>query len=60
MAFTGDGLNDSVALAYADVSISFGKGSEIARETVDVVLMDNNLTSFVEAISIARETEQVI
>ncbi len=60
VAFTGDGLNDSVALAYADVSISFGDGSEVARETADVVLMDNNLTSFVEAIAIARQTQQVI
>ncbi|MDJ0734967.1 MAG: heavy metal translocating P-type ATPase [Nostocaceae cyanobacterium] len=60
VAFTGDGLNDSVALAYADVSISFGNGSEIARETADVVLMDNDLTSFIEAIAIARETKQVI
>ncbi len=60
VAFTGDGLNDSVALAYADVSISFGDGSEVARETADVVLMDNNLTSFVEAIAIARQTKEVI
>jgi Cu2+-exporting ATPase len=60
VAFTGDGLNDSVALAYADVSISFGDGSEVARETADVVLMNNNLTSFVEAIAIAKQTKQVI
>lgn len=60
VAFTGDGLNDSVALSYADVSISFGGGSEVARETADVVLMDNNLTSFVEAIAIARQTKAVI
>ncbi|BAU07780.1 heavy metal translocating P-type ATPase [Fischerella sp. NIES-3754] len=60
VAFTGDGLNDSVALSYADVSISFGGGSEVARETADVVLMDNNLTNFVEAIAIARQTKAVI
>jgi len=60
VAFTGDGLNDSVAFSYADVSISFGGGSEVARETADVVLMDNNLTSFVEAIAIARQTKAVI
>ncbi len=60
VAFTGDGLNDSVALSYADVSISFGDGSEVARETADVVLMDNNLTSFLEAIAIARQTKAVI
>jgi P-type Cu2+ transporter len=60
VAFTGDGLNDSVALSYADVSISFGGGSEVARETADVVLMDDNLTSFLEAIAIARQTKAVI
>ncbi|MFM2062388.1 MAG: hypothetical protein RLZZ507_2058 [Cyanobacteriota bacterium] len=60
VGYTGDGLNDSAALAYADAAISFGDGSEIARETADVVLMNNNLTSFVDAIAIARETKSVI
>lgn len=60
VAFTGDGLNDSVALAYADVSISFGNGSEVARETADVVLMNNDLFSLLEAIAIAKETMQII
>ncbi|BAZ37748.1 Cd/Co/Hg/Pb/Zn-translocating P-type ATPase [Calothrix sp. NIES-4101] len=60
VGYTGDGLNDSAALAYADAAISFGDGSEIARETADVVLMNNNLTSFVDAIAIARQTKAVI
>jgi P-type Cu2+ transporter len=60
VAFTGDGLNDSIALAYADVAISFGGGSEVARETADVVLMDDNLSSFLEAMAIARQTQAVI
>jgi Cu2+-exporting ATPase len=60
VAFTGDGLNDSIALAYADVAISFGGGSEVARETADVILMDDDLSSFVEAIAIARETKALI
>ncbi|MEB3312190.1 MAG: heavy metal translocating P-type ATPase [Snowella sp.] len=60
VAFVGDGLNDSVALAYADVSISFADGSDIARETADVVLMNNHLTSILEAIAIAKETQALI
>lgn len=60
VGYTGDGVNDSAALAYADVSISFANGSEVARETADVVLMDNDLTSLIEAMKIAQETKQVI
>ena len=56
----GDGLNDSVALAYADVSVSFEDGSEVARETADVVLINNNLTSLLEAIAISQETQRLI
>ncbi len=60
VAFVGDGLNDSVALAYADVSISFENGSDIARETADVVLMNNDLKDLLEAIAIAQQTKQLI
>ncbi len=60
VAFVGDGLNDSVALAYADVSVSFEQGSDIARETADVVLMNNQLLDFIEALSIARQTRHLI
>ncbi|WP_202222597.1 heavy metal translocating P-type ATPase [Okeania sp. KiyG1] len=60
VAFVGDGLNDSVALAYADVSVSFENGSDVARETADVVLMNNNLSSLLEAIAIAKETKHLI
>ncbi|MDJ0616050.1 MAG: heavy metal translocating P-type ATPase [Calothrix sp. MO_192.B10] len=60
VAFVGDGLNDSVALAYADVSVSFANGSDIAREIADVVLMNNDLTSLMEALNISQETKQLI
>ncbi|MDJ0899905.1 MAG: heavy metal translocating P-type ATPase [Xenococcus sp. MO_188.B8] len=60
VAFVGDGLNDSVALAYADVSISFANGSDIAREIADVVLMNDDLASLAEALNIAQETKNLI
>lgn len=60
VAFVGDGLNDSVALVYADVSVSFANGSEVARETADVVLMNDELMSLLDAIAIAQETEKII
>ena len=60
VAFVGDGLNDSVALAYADVSVSFANGSDIAREIADVVLMNDDLSTLIEALNIAGETKKLI
>ncbi|MGF1541403.1 MAG: heavy metal translocating P-type ATPase [Pleurocapsa sp.] len=60
VAFVGDGLNDSVALAYADVSVSFANGSDIAREIADVVLMNDDLLTLTEALDIAQETKKLI
>ncbi len=60
VAFCGDGINDSAALAYADVSISFAGATDIARETADIVLMEDDLQSLVQAIHIAREAMDII
>ena len=60
VAFVGDGLNDSVALAYADVSVSFATGSDIAREIADLVLMNNDLASLMVAFKISEETKKLI
>ena len=60
VAFCGDGINDSAALAYADVSISFAGASDIARETADVVLMEDDLRGLILAVKVARQAMDII
>ncbi|WP_242044449.1 heavy metal translocating P-type ATPase [Anabaena azotica] len=60
VAFCGDGINDSAALAYADVSISFAGATDIARETADVVLMEDDLRGLIMAIKCARQAMDII
>jgi cation transport ATPase len=56
VAFVGDGINDSAALAYADVSVSFASGSDLARETADIVLTNDRVSDLLIAQDLARET----
>ena len=60
VAFCGDGINDSAALAYADVSISFAGATDIARETADIVLMEDDLRGLTHAIKIAKQAMDII
>lgn len=60
IAFVGDGINDSAALAHASASVSFAGATDMARETADVVLMDDNLLSLIMAIKISRHAMNVV
>jgi heavy metal translocating P-type ATPase len=60
VAFVGEGINDVAALAHADVSISFAFGSDLARETADIVLLENDLRGIPHAIEIARRAMDII